>query len=251
MFKAIGRGFKKVGGFVKNNWKKIGTVALLGSAAFFTFGAALGVTGSWATKVGALVSKVGLKGKLANIVSGAITQAASGGWIGGALGAATGQGFMAGAGTGAAVGAAAGGAMGAFQPAGGGTMASAPNAADSRAMAGGAFAENTASQGIPQGGLMHSAGPQGMMTPGWESSVGGGSAFSRVFNTIFGSGGIGPVIQGVGQGLMAGSAQEQEKAPYDPIRPLMFRQAGDGIIARWGNAPDERSAGTATPVPGT
>ena len=244
MFKAIGRGFKKVGGFVKNNWKKIGTVALLGSAAFFTFGAALGVTGSWATKVGALVSKVGLKGKLANIVSGAITQAASGGWVGGALGAATGQGFMAGAGTGAAVGAAAGGAMGAFQSAGPAAAGGgAPASGGAAPAGGGAFAEATASQAV------NPAAGGGLMGAGMQ--VGGGSAFSRVFNTIFGAGGIGPVIQGVGQGLMAGAAQEEEKAPYDPIRPLMFRQAGDGIIARWGNAPDERSAGTATPVPGT
>ena len=60
-------------------------LALLGATAFFTFGAALGggLTGQWGAKVSSLVSKMGLGGKLGNIVAGAITQAGTGALVGG------------------------------------------------------------------------------------------------------------------------------------------------------------------------
>ena len=118
-FKWIGRGLKKVGKAIWGGLKKIGKVlkkvlpiALLAASAFFTFGGALGITAGWATKIGGFVSKLGITGKLGNVLSGAIVHAGRGALIGGITGGATGQGFMKGATAGAAIGAITGGVTG-------------------------------------------------------------------------------------------------------------------------------------------
>lgn len=213
-------------------------MGLLAASAFFTFGASLGLTAGWGTKVAALTTKLGLKGKLANILGGAITHAGTGAWAGGIIGAASDRGFMSGAGTGAAVGAAAGGAIGAFQPVAGAAAGgpASPAGTDGGSIAGaGTPTAGTASTPIPGPGGMHSSVPAGL-------AAARPSAFERVMSGVIGSGGIGPIIQGIGAGILQGSSgrtQEDEAKrrrdsydiDYDPLKPIFYR-AGNRILGR-------------------
>ena len=208
---------------MKKNWKKVLPIALLAASAFFTFGASLGLTAGWASKVGALVSKIGLQGKMANVLAGAITQAGYGAAVGGVTGALTGQGFMKGASAGAAIGAVTGGVTGAFRP----TMPTAgapgqPGAGSSPLMAGAEATTASDSTILAQGG-----------------AVAQQSTFGRVWNGVVGSGGIGPIVQGVGAGLARGVEQRRQRSDdddrqqsydveYRPVKPL-FERAGNRI----------------------
>ena len=166
---------------------------------------------------------------MANIVSGAITQAGTGALIGGALGAVTGRGFMAGAGVGATAGAIVGGAAGAFTP------VNTSAGADSASNAGpgmGSAAELSASQPVAGSGFNYGGEMIGAATPAAAASTAApvGSGFSRVLNTVIGSGGVGPIVQGIGAGLSrsGGSDENQRrtdnyKIDYKPIGRIFSR----------------------------
>ena len=234
-FKWIGRGAKKAGGFVKKHWKKVTQIAMFASSAFFTFGASLGLQAAWASKVGALVSKLGISGKMANILSGAIVQAttSSGALIGGTIGAITGgkEGFMRGAGIGGGTAAIAGGIAGAFRPVAPGLPGGQP-AMD----AGPGSAGNPIGSESTPAGMYSSTEPLAMAQKP--------SAFGSVWDKVIGSGGIGPIIAGVGSGLARGAEQkaitqrdderrDSYNIEYKPIMP-MFRQESGRILATRG-----------------
>ena len=193
--RAVGRGVKKVASFVKTNWKAVTVGGLLAASAFFTLGASLGVTGGWAAKVGTFASKIGLGGKMGNIVAGAITQAGTGAWVGGAISAASGQGFMKGAALGAAGGAVVGGAAGAIRPvAASGVKGLERFGAGPPAQAGGGAATTATA------------------SPAVAAAGGGKSLFSRIASGVVGSGGIGPIVQGIGAGLGQAAAAKENRA---------------------------------------
>ena len=227
-FKWIGRGAKKAGGFIKKHWKKVTLTALLAASAFFTFGAALGLTAGWATKVGALVSKLGISGKMAGIMSSAIVQAGQGAMLGGATGALTGQGFMKGAAVGAVAGAVTGGVTGAFRPVASGLQGGQP-----------AVAAGPGSAGNPIGSASTPAGMYSQTSP--LAMAQKPSAFGSVWDKVIGSGGIGPIVAGVGSGLARGAEQKSMDKRYDerrdsyaldytPIKP-MFRSPSSTILS--------------------
>ena len=231
---------------MKRHWKKISVLALLGATAFFTFGASLGLTTGWGAKVSALVSKMGLGGKIGNVVAGAITQSGTGALIGGAVGAATGQGFMKGATAGALTGALTGGAMGAFQPSAAAGVRSAGATAPTVA---------TDSAVIPTRSMMLNAGSAPVAQSAGAAAVSAGGAaatdvatqtgFGRIWNAVIGSGGVGPIVQGVGQGLAAGAAaserrgeREERRSSYDiimeSIKPMEWKRQGNSIMGSVG-----------------
>ena len=207
---------------------------------FFTFGASLGLTVGWGAKVSALVSKLGIGGKIGNIVAGAITQSGTGALVGGVMGAATGQGFMRGATAGALVGAATGGVAGAFKPVvgtglGEGVLtqpgtSQAPIMSNSEALA--------TLPSTPTGTLANvGAGAVD------ATATGGSSRFGSIWSSVVGSGGIGPIIQGVGQGLGAGlqakerrESEDRRRSSYDivmeSIRPMKYTREGNTIMGR-------------------
>ena len=216
---------------------------MIGAAAFFTFGSALGLTAGWATKVSGLVSKLGLTGKLGNVVAGAITQAGYGGLIGGAVGAVTGQGFMRGAAAGMLTGAATGGITGAFQPvgapgAGAATEAGAVSTATDSASVYGQSAGRPLAQQAP---LLSRSFDLSTPVGGGLLSAAQQSTWSKVYNTVVGSGGLGPIIQGVGSGLsQAASERARQKeietiadsynVEHRPIVPLFYRSGVGGKL---------------------
>ena len=248
-YRVVGRALKKAGGFVKRHWKKISVLALLGATAFFTFGASLGLTAGWGAKVGALVSKMGLGGKLGSIVAGAITQSGTGALLGGAVGAATGQGFMKGATAGALTGAITGGAMGAFAPSAAagvrptGTTAAATDStaipSSSMFNAGSRPVASTYGAGA---GAAAAAAPAGAAA---ATDVARQTGFGRIWNAVIGSGGVGPILQGVGQGLAAGAAakerrgeEDRRRSSYDiimeSIKPMEWKRQGNSIMGSVG-----------------
>ena len=226
MFKSVGRFFKKVGRGLKKHWKKVLVIGAIAAAAFFTFGASLGLTavGSWGQAVSGFMAKIGLQGTLANVLGGAITQAGYGAVVGGAVGAATGQGFFKGATTGLVTGLATGGVSGALgigpglqaKPAGATPAAGAfPGAGGTPGAAAGAALDAGASAGASAG-----AGASGMGGTLLKGAKGLGKYLKE-------SGSIGPLIKGIGQGI-AGDAQ------YDA---MMARDQGlrDSYDLDWGN----------------
>ena len=213
----------------------MGLTALLAASAFFTFGAALGLTAGWASKVGLLVSKLGIGGKMAGIMSAAIVQAGQGAMIGGVTGALTGQGFMKGAAAGAAVGAVTGGVTGAFSPVAPGLPGGQPGTAVTGVTG---QAGNPIGSAVTPGGVLPSTS---LGTLAYEA-VPKASAFGSVWEKVIGSGGIGPIIQGVGAGLARGTDQKAITKRYDerrdsydldytPIQP-MFKTPSSTILAQ-------------------
>ena len=227
-FKWIGRGAKKAGGFIKKHWKKVAKIGVFAAAAFFTFGVALGATSLWASKVGLLVSKLGISGKMAGIMSSAIVQAGQGAAMGGITGALTGQGFMKGAAAGAAIGAVTGGVTGAIRPVAPGLPGGQPGTAP------------TGGLGTAGNPIGSQSGPAGLVMPLADAPR--ASAFGSVWEKVIGSGGIGPIIQGVGAGLARGADQkamtkrdderrDSYALDYTPIKP-MFRTPSSTILAQ-------------------
>ena len=192
MFKAVGRFFKKVGRGVKKHWKKVLTFSALGAAAFFTFGAALGLgaaAGGWGKAVAGFMAKIGLQGTLANVVGGAIAQAGYGALVGGAIGAATGQGFVSGAQAGALTGLVTGGVSGGF---GIGPGLQAKPAAPAPV------------PGLPPiAGAVPDAVATGATGGARATLIKGAKGLGKFLKE---SGSIGPLIKGIGQGI-AGDAQ--------------------------------------------
>ena len=249
-FTVAGRAIKKAGGWAKRNWKKVSVLALLGATAFFTFGASLGLTAGWGAKVGALVSKMGLGGKIGNIVAGAITQSGTGALLGGAVGAVTGQGFMQGATAGALTGAVTGGAMGAFQPSAAAgvrpTGTTAPTTATDSAVLESHSMFNAGSRPVAStygaGAGAAAAAPAGAAA---ATDVARQTGFGRIWNAVIGSGGVGPILQGVGQGLAAGAAakerrgeEDRRRSSYDiimeSIKPMEWTRQGNSIMGSVG-----------------
>ena len=212
------------------NWKKVAPIALLAASAFFTFGASLGLTAGWSAKVGTLVSKLGITGKIGNILSGAIVQAGRGALMGGITGAVTGQGFMRGAAAGAAIGAVTGGVTGGFQPTGGTDLLT------NRANIG--DVTKAVNPGMGQAGTP-------ILAPDASRSL--ASSFGSVWDKVVGSGGIGPIIQGVGAGLARGAEQkaitkrdddrrDSYNIEYRPIKSMFSNESGRILSTRAGEA---------------
>ena len=211
-------------------------IALIGAAAYFTFGASLGIAGAWSAKVGLFVSKIGLTGKMAGILSGAIVQAGQGALVGGITGKLTGQGFVRGAKYGAAVGAVTGGVAGAIRPVAPGLSGGDPVNAS---MSGGD--PGIGSAGNPTGSLASPSGMYASNTYAPLSASPKASAFGNVWEKIIGSGGIGPIVTGVGAGLARGAEQrayterdDKRQRSYDvdytPISQI-FSRSGKQILA--------------------
>ena len=244
MFKWIGKKAKQAGGAVvrgakwlKKHAKKVLPIALLGAAAFFTFGAALGVTAGWSTQVSSLVSNIGLSGKMASVVGGALTQAGSGALIGGGVGAATGQGLVSGATAGAAAGALTGGVSGALAGGGGAAAAGAESGFGAAPGAGQAAAPGPGFAAPAAG----AAGQAVMQAPGGSAGIG-----QNIWNFVNSNVGA-QLVKGVGGGLMAGAQQnaqhersdeERERqaasmnVKHNPLGRIDFQQAGGRILAR-------------------
>ena len=237
-FKWIGRGAKKVGGFIKKHWKKVLPIALLAASAFFTFGISLGaINGAWSAKVGTLVSKLGITGKIGNILSGAIVQAGRGALLGGLTGTVTGQGFVRGAAAGAAIGAVTGGVTGAIRPVAPGLPGGQPAGAAGPGSAGNPIGSANAPGGVLPStalGTLAEAAPRP-------------SAFGSVWEKVIGSGGLGPIIQGVGAGIGRGLDQKARdkrdderrdsyNIEYKPIAPMFSNESGRILATRVGEA---------------
>ena len=110
----IGKVFKKV----LKTAKKVAPIALAAGAVIMTAGAALGVAGAaggWSGAVSGLVTRIGAKGILANVLTGALTKAGYGAAIGAIGAAVTGNSITKGAGLGAATGAVVGGITGGIE----------------------------------------------------------------------------------------------------------------------------------------
>ena len=111
----IGKLFKKV----LKTAVKVAPYALAAGAVVFTAGTALGVIGpgigGWSGAVGSLVNRIGAKGLLADVLTGALTKAGYGAAIGAAGAAVTGNNIGKGAAMGAATGAVVGGITGGIE----------------------------------------------------------------------------------------------------------------------------------------
>ena len=237
-FKKVGRGLKKVGGFLKKNWKKVAIIGLVAATAFFTFGSSLGLTAGWAAKIGGLVSKLGITGKMGNIVAGAIVQAGRGALVGGALGAVTGQGFYKGAGLGALTGAALGGVAGAFQPVLASGASTLSNTASGAATPG-VGAGGTIPAGQLAGEVLQTSAPSSLSSS--FSAAAPSLSFGGVWDKVIGSGGLGPIIQGIGggisQGLQSRSGEQRDKEvresyniDYGKPQAPMFKRVGEKLM---------------------
>lgn len=251
--KAVGKVFKKVAEPVK----KILPFALAGAAVFFTAGAALGVTPAFGGAVAGLVSNMGASGTLANVLTGAITQAGYGAAIGTATSAAMGGDIQTGATIGALGGAATGGLTGAMgMPAD--PMAqvfekSAPAGADT--LAGSAGADTLASGAGPA-----TAGPStgapiaGQSGGGLMSGAGAGVDKIAQGGGLFGQGGwlernqmlAGQMVGGLGQGLLSGADAEA----YGKAALERDREERRAIAANYGSGlvPGYRDYSSAPPA---
>ena len=218
---------------------KVLPISLLAASAFFTFGGALGITAGWATKIGGFVSKLGITGKLGNVLSGAIVQAGRGALIGGITGAVTGQGLMKGATAGAAIGAVTGGITGFLQtPAIAGAQEGAKKTGS--ALMGSAGAE-AAEVGL-SGELLNTSVSGGAVPTEVIASAApsASTGFERVFEKVIGSGGIGPLIQGIGGGLARGAETKAMQAENEKRRgsydiDYEKAQRSEPLFRRYGN----------------
>ena len=166
---------------------------------------------------------------MAGIMSGAIVQAGQGAMIGGVAGALTGQGFMKGAAAGAAIGAVTGGVTGGFRSVAPGLQGGQPAAAGP-----GSAGNPVGSAATPASALAST--PIGPLA----ATPSRASAFGSVWKNVVGSGGIGPIVQGVGAGLARGAEQkaiekrhDERRKSYDvdytPITQI-FRRSGSKIL---------------------
>ena len=145
---------------------------------------------------------------------------------------------MRGATAGALVGAATGGVAGAFKP-----------------VLGAGIGQGVSTQpGTSQAPIMSNAGdgavlqsrPLGTLAEAGAGAVEetvkeAGGRFGRIWDSVVGSGGVGPIIQGVGAGLARGSEQksrdkrdDDRRSSYDivmeSIKPMTYRREGKTIM---------------------
>lgn len=219
--KGIRKVFRKVVKFVK----KAAPIILAAAAIYFTAGAALGVVGTaggWGAAAGSITSSVGATGTMANVLTGAITQAGYGAAIGGVLSKAGGGSFTEGAKRGAVTGAVGGGIAGglgigvggAGQPSTGtqpppatgvpGPDTSALNAADEAAAMGGNFSHETGMASINTGT------PPTVPPTGTPPPTDGGGLLRTGGWIERNQGLVGNLVSGVGQGIMAREAASSE-----------------------------------------
>jgi len=213
--KSVKKIFKKVVKVVK----KIAVPVLAAAAIFFTAGAALGfapMLGGFGAAVSTATASLGT-GVVGGVVTGAITSAGYGAAIGGITSAATGGSFSKGAQTGAAVGAVTGGISGGF------------NAARAAAVPTG--------PGAPPPGTTPPITPPITPAPGRDAVA---NMFGNVPEKVstgglFQKGGwlernqdlMGPVIGGIGQGLIAGAESDAYRgALRDRFRLTAANYAG-------------------------
>jgi len=191
--KAVGKVFKKVTKVVK----KVAPVVLAGAAIYFTAGAALGAAPLWGTAASQLVSQMGAQGVVANVLSGAVTQAGYGAATGGLVSAISGGDITKGVRRGALIGAATGGATGGL----------------------GLRTDPLSAQSAPQGASTGQAGAEVMAGTGDVArasapagvGAGAGAGGSSSAPGLFGQGGwlernqqlVGTTVSGLGQGLAA------------------------------------------------
>lgn len=214
--KGVKKAFKKVVPTVI----KIAPYALAAAAIYFTAGAALGVpamAGGWGAASAGLVGSLGAGSTLSAVMAGALTTAGYGAVAGGALSLIGGGDMTKNMQMGMVGGALAGGVMGGL---GAGMATGAPVGAAGTAAgpaAPGMPTALTVAEGGGIGALGRAAGPAaataGGMTPAAAAPAGGGGAAS-----FLGQGGwlernaalAGPVISGLGQGLLQGAAAGDE-----------------------------------------
>ena len=189
----------------------------MAAATFFTFGAALGLSGTlgggWGAAVSGAMAKVGLTGTFANIVGGAIAQAGYGALAGGAIGAITGKGFVKGAQGGALMGAITGGALGAAGIGPG--LAPKPGAANVNV----SHMQNLSPPSMPSGAIpLGPPSPAGLgAAPGLLGTIKGGiesgSSFVKDNQALFG-----PLFTGVGRSIQGDPRGQGQSERDDRIQ---------------------------------
>ena len=154
---------------------------------------------------------------------------------------------MKGATAGAVGGALTGGAMGAFQPSAAAgvrpTGATATTAATDSAVLPSSSMFNAGSRPVAStyGAGAAAAAPGAAAATDVERQTG----FGRIWNAVIGSGGVGPILQGVGQGLAAGAqskerrdAEDRRRSSYDiimeSIEPMEWTRQGNSIMGSVG-----------------
>jgi len=255
----ITKSVKKVFKKVVKPIMKIAPIALGVGALVFTAGAALGVpgmAGGWGGAVSSLTSKLGATGTLANVLTGALTQAGYGAVLGAGTSLLTGGDFSKGALYGAGAGAASGGLMGGFgyqtDPLGGiGENPASETAMDNSAL----------KQDLPPSGLDDSAIEAGAREGAWKlpsspaynppsdltKTTTGGGLLDQGGWVERNQGLVGYGVQGLGQGLM-GMAEGDDMKEAGKIAVQRDREEREYIARNYGsgNVPGYRSA--AAPV---
>ena len=239
VFKGIKKVFKKVIDVVK----KVAPIILAAAAIYFTAGMALAGTAGWAGVVGGATTSLGT-GVLGSTVTGAITGAGYGAAIGGITSAMTGGNFSDGAGRGAVSGAISGGlirGVGAFGNGATSVPGQTPGIGDGTGAGtvgqpgidpnvAGAFEDLSGMGGAPPAQVapapVTSTGADGLgvstshvpktvdaMRASLYSNGGGGGGIGGLARNVGGWFNDNPVvggniINGIGQGLMAGSTAD-------------------------------------------
>jgi hypothetical protein len=267
---SVVKGVKKVFKKVTKVVRKVAPIALAAGAVIFTAGAALGVgpmAGGWGAAASSLTSSLGVQGSLAPIVTGAVTQAGYGAAIGAATSAITGGDISDGALMGAAGGAVTGGVMGAAG------MGTDPLANTFRSDAG----PVSSSTGITGARIENSgiAGATVQAAPGGTPAVTGttatgspitgttaaptvtpaGSTAPTTSRGFFSEGGwlernqglVGPMIGGVGRGLLTGmAAKEAADSQQEQTQQIINNYGTTGTGLRMAATP--QPAGPAGPA---
>ncbi len=213
------KGVKKVFKKIVKVIKKVAPIILAIGVVVFTAGAALGFApafATWSAAVSTATAGLG-SGVLGTAVTGAITQAGYGAIIGGTVSAVSGGSFSEGAKSGAKVGAITGGVSGGFNafkagatltkgappyrygsttPPAGSTPGTAPP-----------ISGPPAPPGTPVGGVGPPVGPGAPPGGGAGGLIRGAGKFIKDNPTL-----VGHAVQGIGAGLMAGSAADAERA---------------------------------------
>ncbi len=218
---SVVKGIKKVFKKVVDVVKKIAVPALMVGALVFTGGASLGlnsILGGWGSAVTAVTTKLGAKGVLGSVISGAITQAGKGAVIGGAVSAATGGSFSEGAKAGAVGGAVTGGLLGATSalrapiaaPTGAEQATNAVGQPTSQAA--GATIDGATGRVIEEAATGAMGPPVSRAGAAISSSAGSGGLLSRAGNFIRSNPElVGNIMKGVGAGLSAGAEADAER----------------------------------------
>ena len=225
----IGKVFKKV----LKTAVKVAPIALAAGAVVFTAGTALGVIGpgigGWSGAVGSLVTKIGARGLLADVLTGALTKAGYGAAIGAATAAVTGNNIGKGATMGAATGAVYGGITGGIE--GGGFFRTPP-----QGTVGVTLPNNGPSLGDVPGTELSASG--GIREVGAQASNSGimdrAGGFLNTNSGVMLGTALGGALSGVGAGIGAKAEADQATKREEDRRAAIAGNyalpAGGGIL---------------------